>query len=692
MCIVLCSIALLSYHPQDVGFFHGMSQEPVHNAVGYVGAYVADFFLNTIGYMIYVVLAWYSLWVLYYDRDAKSTTGECLRFCGILCVAIAPLMALYIPVTEGMPYGPGGMLGAYVGWHMLHALGHVGSVMLCALVMLSGVMRMYKPLEHMQITPAFPQAVKKVIRERPTKKLLDQWLDTTEDTPVVQQTIRAKKMDATSPLPVTTTHGYNVPLDLLNAVKDTPVARLSDADQLQMRQLVQEKLSDFGIECQVMDIIQGPVITRLELMLAAGTKASRLTTIARDLARSMSVSSVRVVEVIPGKTYVGIELPNPIRHTVFLRELLHLTHKKHGSPLTLVLGKDIAGLPVTVDLMKMPHLLVAGTTGSGKSVGINTMILSMLFQSSPQQVKLILIDPKMLELAVYGDIPHLLTPVVTDMNDAAAALRWSVVEMERRYKIMAALGVRNIQGYNEKIEKLKASGGSLQSACISDDYLEVLASVECVTLPYLVIIADEFADMMMVVGKKVEQLIARLAQKARAAGIHLILATQRPSVDVITGLIKANIPTRIAFQVSSKIDSRTILDQQGAEALLGQGDMLYMPPGSGLPIRIHGAFVSDDEVHNIVKYIKTLGKPEYLILGDTQDVQEGGDVRQGSDKDALYDEALAFVRQAKRVSISSVQRRFRIGYNRAASLIEAMEHAGAISGADESGQRRVVET
>ncbi len=442
----------------------------------------------------------------------------------------------------------------------------------------------------------------------------------------------------------------------------------------------------------------GPVVTRFELQLAAGTKVSKISNLAKDLARSLSVTSVRVVEVIPGKSVIGLELPNKDRESVHLQEVLaSKAYANARSALSLALGKDIAGHPVVVDLAKMPHLLVAGTTGAGKSVSLNAMLLSLLYKATPQQLRIIMIDPKMLELSVYDGIPHLLTPVVTDMRDAASALRWCVMEMERRYRLMSALGVRNIAGYNVKVQEAAERGTPLLDPLPRADDEDQRALQ---ALPQIVVLADEFADMMVVVGKKVETLIARLAQKARAAGVHLILATQRPSVDVITGLIKANIPTRIAFQVSSKIDSRTILDQQGAEQLLGNGDMLYLAPGTGVPVRVHGAYVSDDEVHRVVAELKKKGKPNYVdeILNDLASIETSGNgsedamgmVEGDAEQDSLYDEAVAFVAKSRRVSVSSIQRRFKIGYNRAARIVEAMENAGVVSKMENNGTREVL--
>jgi len=484
------------------------------------------------------------------------------------------------------------------------------------------------------------------------------------------------------------------PISLLDLPDRTTNKGYTNQQLEHMSREVELRLLDFGIEVKVVAVHPGPVVTRFELQLAAGTKVSKISTLAKDLARSLSVISVRIVEIIPGKPVIGLELPNQHRETVRLREILASQQYENAhSPLALALGKDIAGHPVIVDLAKMPHLLVAGTTGSGKSVGLNAMLLSLLFKATPQELRLIMIDPKMLELAIYEGVPHLLTPVVTDMKEAASALRWCVAEMERRYKLMASLGVRNIAGYNQKVKEAKKNGAPLLDPLWQEGMSpEPLPLQE---LPYIVVLADEFADMMMVVGKKVEELIARIAQKARAAGIHLILATQRPSVDVITGLIKANIPTRIAFQVSSKIDSRTILDQQGAEQLLGHGDMLYLAPGTGVPVRIHGAFVADEEVHRVVCDWKRRGKPDYLedvlnIGGDLSGMGEAVPGYEDSEQDPLYDQAVQVVIETRRASVSNIQRRLKIGYNRAARIVEAMEAAGLVSAMEHNGSREVL--
>ena len=465
-----------------------------------------------------------------------------------------------------------------------------------------------------------------------------------------------------------------------------------------MSRLLEVKLADFKVQAEVVSVQPGPVVTRFELQPAAGVKVSKITGLAKDLARSLAVVSVRIVEIIPGKSVVGIEIPNEQRETVRLKEILSSPQfETADSPLTLALGKDIAGVPVMSDIGKMPHLLVAGTTGSGKSVGVNAMLLSMLYKAQPEELRLILVDPKMLELAVYDGIPHLLTPVVTDMKDAAQALNWCVAEMERRYQLMAAFGVRNIGGFNKRVKDARGGGEPLVDPLWPQDAADPAPALS--TLPYIVVVIDEFADMMMIVGKKVEQLIARIAQKARAAGIHLVLATQRPSVDVITGLIKANIPARLSFQVSSRIDSRTILDQGGAEQLLGHGDMLFLPPGTSVPVRVHGAFVSDEEVHAVAADWKARGQPDYLaeVVAGTVDTEIPGTVdlseeaKSGGDSsEPLYDEAVAFVVESRRASISAVQRKLRIGYNRAARLIEAMEEAGVVSAMNSQGNREVL--
>jgi DNA segregation ATPase FtsK/SpoIIIE, S-DNA-T family len=485
--------------------------------------------------------------------------------------------------------------------------------------------------------------------------------------------------------------GMTPPLRLLDVAPPPSEKSYSSSSLETMSREVELRLMDFGVQVQVVAVHPGPVITRFELALAPGVKVSKISNLAKDLARSLSVVSVRIVDVIPGKSVVGLEVPNEQREVVYLSEIIaSAVYEQSRSPLSLALGKDISGHPVVVDLSKMPHLLVAGTTGSGKSVGLNVMLLSLLYKASPEKVRLIMIDPKMLELSIYDGIPHLLAPVVTDMKEAANALRWCVAEMDRRYRLMAALGVRNLAGYNHKIEEAIEKGTPILNPILlsPEQTPEPLNA-----LPYVVVVIDEFADMMMVVGKKVEELIARIAQKARAAGIHMILATQRPSVDVITGLIKANVPTRIAFQVSSRIDSRTILDQSGAEQLLGYGDMLYLAAGTGIPVRVHGAYAADHEVHAVANYLKQQGTPDYL--SEILQTEENSGEAQGSsqstgEQDPFYDQAVQIVLQTRRASISNIQRRLKIGYNRAARIIEDMESAGIVSEMSSNGNREIL--
>jgi S-DNA-T family DNA segregation ATPase FtsK/SpoIIIE len=520
--------------------------------------------------------------------------------------------------------------------------------------------------------------------------------------PALETSVRAEK-ERQVPLFEPVAAGELPPLSLLNDPPEQTAGYSSESLEA-MSRLVELKLQDFGIEVEVKSVSPGPVITRFELDPAPGVKVSQIANLAKDLARSLSVVSVRIVEVIPGKSFIGLEIPNENRQLVTLGEILKSrAYDDLASPLTLALGKDIGGNSVVADLARMPHLLIAGTTGSGKSVAINAMILSILYKTQPEHARLIMIDPKMLELSVYEDIPHLLTPVVTDMKEAANALRWCVAEMDRRYRLMAALGVRNIGGYNRKVRDAIAAGEPIKDPTFTpppfEDEDKPIEHPTLEPLPFIVVVIDELADMMMIVGKKVEELIARLAQKARASGIHMLLATQRPSVDVITGLIKANVPTRIAFQVSAKVDSRTILDQQGAENLLGHGDMLYLPPGTSLPVRVHGAFVADDEVHAVVKHLKQLGKPRYIdeiVDGPTEStpgltgIDPATSSGDDAEQDPLYDQAVQVVMETRKASISGVQRRLKIGYNRAARMVESMEAAGLVGPLQPNGQREIL--
>jgi S-DNA-T family DNA segregation ATPase FtsK/SpoIIIE len=695
----------------------------IHNQGGLVGAWLSDILFSLLGLSAYIM----PLSMLYYcfihwhelrARQPHSQLLSILRLIGwiLTLVSLSGLITLLFDYGNwAYPDGPGGILGEFAPKGLVPLFNFSGSIWaLCALFFVgltffSGKMWVKHSLSLMVMVYLFVRDGLRRIFSRSPQVVEPPSL--VEDLPFVpdpppaasKKVIAEPKPPAPAPVkkvqvprPVTPT-GEPPSIDLL----DDPVVSTTkiNKEQLnQMAQLIEQRLLDFGINGKITGICPGPVVTRYELQLAAGIKVSKLSNLDKDLARSLSVSSVRVVEVIPGKTVVGLELPNTNREVVRLKEVLDCdAFRTSKSAVCMGLGKDISGLPEVVDLGKMPHLLVAGTTGSGKSVGLNAMILSMLLKSGPQELRMIMIDPKMLELSIYEGIPHLLTPVVTDMKEAANALRWCVKEMDRRYRLMAALGVRSIAGYNEMV---KAAIDKNQP--IKDPLwlrLNPGKPFDCpalTPLPYVVVLVDEFADMIMVVGKKVEELITRIAQKARAAGIHLIVATQRPSVDVITGLIKANIPTRIAFQVSSKIDSRTILDQQGAEQLLGNGDMLYLPAGSGVPIRVHGAYVSDAEVHRVVEAWRAVGEPDYvdsIIATDKLDGEDGESSEDGvaaGESDPLYDEAVQIVVESKRASISLVQRRLRIGYNRAARLLEDMEKAGMVSEIQSNGLREVL--
>ena len=720
---VYLAVILFTYYKQDASWSHTASDHAaIHNAGGSVGAWVSDMLLYLFGFSAWwwVVLAFYSMWLVYLQLERTISERPFLVFnlVGFTLLQLASstieaghLMAL--PAT--LPLGAGGMLGNAVDSGLRSMFGYAGSTMLLLLLFAvgfslftgwswimmteklgSGLISAYQWAQN-KYYDWHDRKVGKVVGLK-REEFIDAERKRVEDrapveikAPVVEiaQSERVQKEKQTA-LFVTDQDSTLPPLHLLDEANNT--VELPSADTLDFTsRLIERKLIDFGIEVKVISAQPGPVITRFEFEPAAGVKGSQITNLARDLARALSVVSIRVVETIPGKSCMGLEIPNAKRQMVFLSEIMgSQVYADMHSPIAIAMGKDIAGKPVVADLAKMPHVLVAGTTGSGKSVAINALILSFLYKAEASKVRMILIDPKMLELSVYEGIPHLLAPVVTDMRQAANALNWCVAEMERRYKLMSSLGVRNLAGYNQKIKEADKVGEKIPHPfSLTPDAPEPLEE-----MPLIVVVIDELADMMMVVGKKVEELIARLAQKARASGIHLVLATQRPSVDVITGLIKANVPTRISFQVSSKIDSRTILDQMGAEALLGQGDMLYMPPGTGYPVRIHGAFVSDHEVHQVVNHLKAMGEPNY-IEGILTNETEGGEAGEfssdvGAEKDPLYDEAVSIVLKTRRASISSVQRQLRIGYNRAARLIEDMERAGLVSSMQTNGNREVL--
>ena len=702
-------VALLSYNTADSGFFNKNSSALITNLGGPLGANISDFLFTLIGYSSYLLLLIGCVWSaqIIFDKDKYNSTSKVIvRIASslILLISCSSILEYYFTGVSGGATGKllFGSLSSNIGtvgglifftlflvpassnafnFSWLYILQLIGKYLLLTysslLTLLKYLLESFIKIFH-TIKSFLSQRVAEFKENRETKKVealkapkpKKILIDNKQKTEIPT---KQKEIEAETKLKEVKTNIEKIEVDpkktkmpstqLLDRALDDG-SSLSKDELNELALLLETKLNEFGIEAIVETVLPGPVVTRFEIQPAPGTKASKITGIAQDIARSLSVSSVRVVEVIEGKSVVGIEIPNTNRKMVRLTEILSSNaFKSSSSNLTLALGHDIAGKSVVVDLAKMPHLLVAGTTGSGKSVGVNAMLLSLLFKSDPKDVRLILIDPKMLELSVYDGIPHLLTPVITDMTDASNGLRWCVVEMDRRYKLMSMMGVRNLAGFNKKI-------------------------------------VDEFADMMMLVGKKVEHLIARIAQKARAAGIHLILATQRPSVDVITGLIKANIPTRIGFQVSSKIDSRTILDQGGAEQLLGYGDMLYLPPGVGVPIRVHGAFVGDDEVHRVVDDWKSRAEPDYIenIVNEAQETgpipgwsgSESAGSNSAEDSDELYDEAVNFVIDSRRASISAVQRKFRIGYNRAARLIEAMEEAGLVSEMSSNGSREVL--
>ena len=728
-------LAEITYYPKDPGWSYMGEVSVVRNGGGRAGAFCADLLFMLFGYLAYLFPMLIAYWGIKVLRERHSGLGGSwpmfsVRLVGFVLTMLAGTGLSHMHFSGNgsfLPEDAGGVLGRIVGGAALDGFNPFGGTMMLVALFLIGV-TIFTDLSWISLAEKLGAFAANVIAKAPVwwKELRAKREDKRETRQVAEKRRQVfveakKKQDSRKPptitqppkvvekserlqkekqqtLFVSQISGTVPPLSLLDAADENTRGGFSEEALNGMSRLLELKLKDFNVEAEVVAVQPGPVITRFEIQPAAGIKVSKISNLAKDLARSLAVISVRVVEVIPGKTTVGIEIPNEQREMIrFTEAVASRVFDEAASPLTLALGKDISGQPVVADLAKMPHLLVAGTTGSGKSVGLNAMLLSIMFKSTPEDVRMIMIDPKMLELAVYDGIPHLLTPVVTDMKDAAAALRWGVAEMERRYRLMAALGVRNLTGFNRKVIDAEKRGEPIKDPLWKPtDPMNLEEPAPMLEkIPYIVIVVDEFADMMMIVGKKVEELIARIAQKARAAGIHLILATQRPSVDVITGLIKANVPSRMAFQVSSKIDSRTVLDQGGAEQLLGHGDMLYLPVGTSVPERVHGAFVSDEEVHRVCDDWRKRGEPNYLdeILdgsGDGVSIPgfENGD--SDAEQDALYDEAVGFVLQTRRASISSVQRKFKIGYNRAARLVEAMEMAGVVSEAGSNGQREVL--
>ncbi|MCC6917431.1 DNA translocase FtsK [Nitrosomonas sp.] len=723
------ALILISYDRTDPGWTHsGGASQQVSNAGGSAGAWLADLMLYFFGVSAWwwVIFFFAAVWWGYRRIDIASVFDPrvlMLSFTGFitLLVASSGIEALrFHTLRVSLPLTPGGQLGEMLSKQLLSLLGFSGATLILVIVFAIGF-SLFSGLSWVRLSEKTGAGVETICFA--VRDICMGWLNRHADTaPAREREVCAEEIRKAASPPAAPLH-IEIPETVVPKVPrsnkekqalqfpnssdeiipplyllDEPQSNVEmlSSDKLEFTsRLIERKLKEFGVEVKVVAAYPGPVITRYEIEPAVGVKGNQIVNLVRDLARALTVASIRVVETIPGKTVMGLEIPNPKRQTVRLHEILASdVYTNNASPLTIALGKDISGRPVVSDLAKMPHALVAGTTGSGKSVAINAVILSLVYKASPENVRLILIDPKMLELSVYEGIPHLLTPVVTDMRDAASALNWCVAEMERRYKLMSALGVRNLAGYNQKVRDAAKNEEPLTNPISSvPDSPELLEE-----MPLIVVVIDELADLMMIVGKKVEKLIARLAQKARAAGIHLLLATQRPSVDVITGLIKANIPTRIAFQVSSKIDSRTILDQMGAEALLGQGDMLYLPPGSGYPQRVHGAFVADHEVHKVVEYLKQHGEAHYIeeILqageeGGLSDENGGENGKSaGGESDPLYDEAVSIVTRSRRASISLVQRQLRIGYNRAARLIEEMERAGLVSSMQSNGNREVL--
>ena len=727
-------LSLLTFSSLDPGWSYLGPRATPENLGGFAGAWFASVFLGLFGYLAYLfpIMVIWSGWLIFKERNPDDSINYWLvglRWGGFFLTVAAgsALAAMHVKsFGNSFPEGPGGILGRALQTGFVDLFSATGSSLLL-LAMFLGGWTLFTGISWFTVMDRIGEAVlwmadrsqlllnkfdeyrdarnlkkqRSEVVKKETRKKQNRKPPTIAAAPAkVEPSIRVEK-EKQVPLFEPEPNAELPSLSLLDPPKHSGVS-LSEEALKAMSQLVEMKLADFGIEAQVDAVHPGPVVTLFELHLAAGTKASKVTSIAKDLARALSTISVRVVEVIPGKSVIGIEIPNESREMVFLSEVLRShEYDKSKSVLTLALGKNIAGEPMVTDLAKMPHALIAGTTGSGKSVAINAMILSLLYKATPEQVRLIMIDPKMLELSVYAYIPHLLTPVVTDMKEAANSLRWCVSEMESRYKLMAYQGVRNIAGFNRKITDAIKDGAPIKDPFFKPNPLyegdEPEEAPDLQPLPYIVVIIDELADMMMVVGKKVEELIARLAQKARAAGVHLLLATQRPSVDVITGLIKANIPTRLAFQVSSRIDSRTILDQMGAEHLLGHGDSLYLGPGSNnIPMRVHGAFVDDNEVHRVVRELKKMGQPNYIeeILQEPSEPIPGLSTEASGvateDADPLFDEAVRIVTESRRASISGVQRRLKIGYNRAARMIEEMERIGIVSPPETNGNREVL--
>ena len=729
-------VSLLTFSTSDPSWSSSGAGDVLSNQGGVVGAYFSDMVYSLVGFLalgvplLLLLLSYRSIRPVV-SRGVTSTDRVISSFGWVTFLAAgAGLIQIVVPQEPFLPQGTGGIIGYGVASWFTAAFSDFGARLLLSFcVLLGGTlafdidwMRVAEKLGSVTINTinALRSRIddfndRRKLRTEKAKRSVQIAAHVEKEKLRTPPKIKAPKLlenvgkkaerEKQKPLFESAELTPMPPLALLDAPTQTGPRGYSTSELESLSRLLEIKLADFGITAEVVSVYPGPVVTRFEIQPAAGVKVSRISNLAKDLARSLAVNSVRVVEVIHGKSVVGIEIPNADRQTVNFRDVLSSAEFDDAkSPLTIALGHDIAGTPIVADLGKMPHVLVAGTTGSGKSVGVNCMLVSLLYKATPDDVRLILVDPKMLELSVYDGIPHLLTPVITDMKDAANGLRWCVAEMERRYKLMSLLGVRNLAGYNRKVRDAEKAGTPIDDPLWTPDPVLELTGEEQVapaleTLPSIVVVIDEFADMMMIVGKKVEELIARIAQKARAAGIHLVLATQRPSVDVITGLIKANIPSRVAFSVSSKIDSRTILDQGGAEQLLGYGDMLYLPSGSSTPTRVHGAFCSDDEVHRVVADWRRRGTPEFIegLLDEggqtpvtAQELQSAASSDDDPESDALYDEAVHYVCSSRRASISSVQRKLRIGYNRAARLIETMEATGVVSAMGSNGQREVL--